>query len=143
MVRPDRCRELEGTAIVTIVAQEIDKSVRRIQCGLDEAICFDTSVSSAQGHELIATTEQSRVRKELTPVPRMSIGYVIMGRLFVRYAKLPAPHLLAGRHTPRNGLLAMIALMRHDNDALRTVVGLKNVEFERVGRNDDEQAPSL
>jgi len=32
--------------------------------------------------------------------------------------------------------------MRHDNDALRTVVGPKNVEFERVGRNDDEQALS-
>jgi len=70
------------------------------------------------------------------------LEYIIAGRLFVRYVKLPASHLLAGRHTPRNGLLSMRASMRHDNDALRTVVGPKNVEFERIGRNDDEQALS-
>ena len=48
-VRPDRWRELEGAAIVTIVAQERDKSLRRIRCGVDEAICFDTSVVIGAG----------------------------------------------------------------------------------------------
>ena len=82
-MRPNRWRELERAAIVTIVAQEIDKSVRRIRCELDEAICFDTEVSLAQGHELIAKAEQSQVRKELTAVPSMSVGIRYCG-LFVR-----------------------------------------------------------
>jgi hypothetical protein len=48
-VRDDCCRELEGVAIVTIVVQEINNSLRRIRCGLDEGICFDTSVVIGAG----------------------------------------------------------------------------------------------
>jgi len=63
-----------------------------------------------------------------------SIGIRYWGHLLMQYVKFPALHLLMGRHTPRNGLLYTRASMRHDNDALRTVVGPKNVELERVGR---------